>query len=127
MEQFTRFILERGHYSSNGVKFRAFLPRAENPKKSVFCIDGLSEEAIWDCARWVEEQFTNPDSSEVRARGDFLRGAVQEAGLALEPDAKPHPCHWNIVGWPAEKEQRTAKAQWLASKATLVVRPETNP
>jgi hypothetical protein len=46
-----------------------------------------------------------------------------EVGLTVEPDPTHHPRHANIIGWPEDKDQRTAKAQRLAAAATLVKLP----
>jgi hypothetical protein len=91
--------------------------------QSVFWRDGLTEQQIWDCGRWVEQRPN--DGSTLKARGDLGLQSVIDAGLAVEPDTRDHPRHANIIGWPEDKEQRVAKAQKLAFAASLVLLPKT--
>ena len=68
-------------------------------KLSVFQIEGLDENLIWEIGT---THVAEPGNRTLHGRGDITVAAVSETGLGLSPDNEP-PRHANIVGWPEEK------------------------
>jgi len=113
--------LQKGYYSSekNSVKPQAFMP-PPNLHLSVFRIDGLQWEEIWEIGQ-IKVMDAMPKPRELRGIADVKALKVQENGLEIEPDNIP-PRHANIIGWPEEKEKQKMIAQGLAAEATLVLK-----
>ncbi len=125
-ERISRFIFDRKHFNTMGVKFRAFEPPSADVEVSVTRTNGLSDADIW---RYGDQWVRQATHRTVLARGDFTPRQLGEVAadgsrLSLHPDDNP-PRHANIVGWPApeHKEIRRSLAQQLAARATSVVRP----
>lgn len=120
LEDITRYIFSKKHYAktTGRVKYPAFLPK--KGKTSVFRIDELSDEQIWN----IGENYVAPISSRtLRARGDIVASDVFDEDLAIKPDTKKHRLHTNIVGWPLEQAKIILLATNLADKAQLYLRP----
>jgi len=118
----SRFIFDERNYSIPKLrpKPRAFYPPSDGSGTSAFVVDGLLDPEIW----WIGENIVAKRSQREppSARADILSVAVLKAQLTIEPDAKDHPLHVNICGWPTEKEKRLAVAQDLCAVAILKLR-----
>lgn len=128
-ERISRFVLDRGHFTTERVKFRAFLPPQNNTPDGLVLSVGrtcdLNEAEVW---AWGDDHVANPGGRTVFARGDFTLELIQEVAangitLGIVPN-EPPPRHGNITGWPPfdRKELRASLAQQLAAKAQLVRR-----
>jgi hypothetical protein len=121
-ERTSRFLCETEHFNRTKqfVKFRGFLPRAQDIDLSVSRTAGLRESEVWALA---DLRVAQPSGRAVIARGDLTPQDVRNLSLDVVPD-EPPPAHALIVGWPppAEKERRKTLAAQLAEKAQLVVR-----
>ena len=111
-----RYLLQRSHFSPTKslVKPSAFLPNRHG-ETSVFQIQGLSEEEIWQIG---EEYVSGPLEKMLRARADIVVSVVEKQGLDVNSDNIP-PRHANIIGWPEEKSAQKLLALELASRAAL--------
>lgn len=120
-ESLGRYLSQRTHYSpeKNSVKPQAFMPPL-NLCLSVFRIDGLQLEEIWEIGqKKVIDAMQQPKV--LHGIADVKVSTVQENNLKVEPDDRP-PRHANIIGWPEEKEKQKIIAQELAAKAKLVLK-----
>ncbi len=121
-ESLARYLTQHNHYSTskNVVKPSAFQPPS-NLRLSVFRIDGLILEEVWEIGR-VNVVSTMPLPKEnVYGFANIIASAVCEMDLDVDPDNNP-PRHADIVGWPQEKSERMLIAQELAARATLRLR-----
>ena len=122
----TRFALSgrmtagRGHHFR--LKYNAFLPRpikGGRPSLSVFRIDGLAEDEVWDLAR----AHVLPSLSagrRIHGRGDLTADdVVAVSPLAVDFDDTPRR-HANVVDWPQNRAEQKVLAQALAAAATSV-------
>ena len=121
-ESLGRYLTQRDHFSrpDNAVRPRAFMP-PPSFRLSVFRIDGLSTEAVWDIGqREVINAMPQP-SRTLYGMADIKVFKVQEKNLIVDPDNKPVR-HANIIGWPEgseNKARRQSIAQELAAEAEL--------
>ena len=113
-----RYLLQRTHFSPavSRVKPGAFMPNRDG-ETSVFQIQGLSEEEIWQIG---EKYVSSPLGKTLRARADVIVLIVEERGLRVDFDNTP-PRHANIVGWPEEKSAQKLIALELSSRAALKI------
>jgi hypothetical protein len=129
--EFGRFIhTKEGRLSQRAdgswrVKERAFLP-AENHsivpprlEASVFRIEGLSDQEVWELA--VEQLEQAAGLPPVKAAGVVTPRAVADVGLQVDYDNDP-PRHAAIIGW-SDKPTNKMKAQALAETASALIRP----
>jgi len=120
-EVVARYLLSSSDYSVNNsrVKPRAFEPSPKDQSTSVFRIDGLSENEIWDIGtRYAAE----PSGRQLHARADLTVSNILNLNLAIHPK-EPPVRHALISGWSDEKHARMAKAQELAAQASLKLKP----
>ena len=121
IEVVARYLLSSSHYSVNNarVKPRAFEPSPRDQCTSVFRIDELSENEIWEMGtRFVAE----PSERRIHARADITVSNIINLNLSIRPDEPPIR-HALITGWSSEKHIRMAKAQELAAQASLNMKP----
>jgi hypothetical protein len=120
-EVIARYLLSSSDYSSSKsrVKYRALEPSPQDQCTSVFRIDGLTENQIWDMGT---SSVAEPRARRIHARADIIVSAIVNLNLAIRPD-EPPVRHALISGWSDEKHARMAKAQELATEASLKVKP----
>jgi hypothetical protein len=122
-ERISRYVLDKKHFNSSRVKFRAF--EHGDVAISVTRSETLTEQEVWAYGdKWVGQ----PSGRIIYARGDFTSAVLSDirangSTLAIIPD-EPPPLHANAVGFPdaGQKEQRRSLAQQLAAKSKVVVR-----
>lgn len=120
-EVVARYLLSSSDYSVNNsrVKSRALEPSPSDQCTSVFRIDGLTENEIWDMGtRFVAEARAR----RVHARADIVVSNILNLKLSILPK-EPPVRHALISGWSNEKHIRMAKAQELAAHASLNLNP----
>jgi hypothetical protein len=122
MEQLSRFIRSRGHYSpeNNRVKHSALLPmfndQTQRYETSVFYTDNLTENEIWQLGK------THIDNPAVKARGDFNDAVA--TGNNLQVDFNNTPArHADIINWPDKKDEQKLVALKIAPKCSLKIMP----
>ncbi len=87
---------------------------------SVFRIDGLTLEEVWEIGkRGVIDLMVQP--KELHGLADIKVSQVKEVNLEVDPDDNP-PRHANLIGWPEEKHRQKLVAAELAARAKLVLR-----
>lgn len=120
-EHIVRYIIDSKHFHKpkNVVKPDAFLPHGNPPETSVFRVDGLGDEAVWQ----IGSSIAAKRERKLKARADFEARAIAATPLRLHPDDNP-PRHANIVGWPIEKSDRLQLALEIAQKSTLHIAPD---
>lgn len=101
------------------MKPAAFTPPPSG-KLSCFWIDQLSEDVIWQIG---DDVAGKPRGKRTLARAEVTRAAIAEAGLEVEDAPRPHPRHFDLCGWPTEKDEIKSVAIELCVRATLRVRP----
>ena len=108
------------------VKYNAFMPPKKHPTEiSVYRIDNLPENEIWDIG---QEYIGNLRNKEVLARGNVKVSNIieiivdNETHLQVIEDKKPHPLHANIKNIPAIKALQKNIAQKLSKITKLVVK-----
>lgn len=110
----------QGHHFR--LKYNAFLPRSIDGgafSLSVFRIDGLAEDEVWDLAR-THVLPNLPAGRRIHGRGDLTADEVVAANpLAVDFDDTP-PRHANVIGWPQDREGQKVLAQALAAAAMSV-------
>lgn len=120
-ESLGRYLNQRDHFfrPDNAVRPKAFLPPPDF-RLSVFRIDGLSLEAVWDI--WQRKVISAmPQQRTLYGIADIKVFKVQGKNLIIDPDNKPVR-HANIIGWPEgpeNKARRLSIAQELAAEAEL--------
>ena len=94
------------------------MPRDDRNEVSVFRVDGLTEDEVWE----IWENTVNRSSNRtLHGRAEITALAVETQDLQVVPVDKPHR-HANIAGWPNEKSKRLQMAQELAVIATLILK-----
>ena len=118
-ESLARYLTHQNHYSSlnNSVKPAAFQPPS-NLRLSVFRIDKLTLEEVWEIGRVNVVSAMPLPKENVYGFANIIASAVYKTHLDVDPDNNP-PRHADIVQWPQEKSERKSIAQELAAKATL--------
>ena len=124
-EQLSRFVLDRNHFTSEHVKFRAFLPPKNQVVLSVSRTRHLEDAEIWALG---DQHVASASRRTIQARADFGCAVLSEIKadehcLAAVPD-EPPPRHANVTGWPSieRKELQKVLAQQLAARTRLTVR-----
>jgi len=120
-ESLGRYLPEDSYFSrtKNAVKPKAFIPPTDL-KLSVFRIDGLKPEEIWEIGqKHVIDNMPKPKI--LHGRADIKVSKVQERDLSVDPDNEPIR-HANIVGWPEDLGRRHSIAQELAAEANLILK-----
>ena len=114
-EDLTKFIFNRSQFSPSNdrVKYSAFMP-PPNRRLSVFRIDGLAENDVWEIGERIGGKRTLP----LLARADIKVSFVAETGLKMDADEIP-PRHANIIDWPDDHSAVILKAKELARKSQL--------
>ena len=123
-----RFVLSsRLRWKEGGFKSKpaAFLPRTSpggRLETSVFRVNGLGPEGIWDLAR----KHVVPAGRRVHGRADIATSVLESTAppLSVEIDNVP-PRHGNLVNWPPEPDDQLAVAQELAERAVHYQSPDS--
>jgi len=85
---------------------------------SVFRIDGLEEDAIWE----IGSEVGLKREQTLYARGETKAHDARKIDLDIQPD-EPPPRHANLIGWPEnDKPRQKLIALELSAVATLVVK-----
>lgn len=116
-EVVTHYILSKSEYSvtKSQVKPRALEPSSEDGSISVFRIQDLDDNEIWQLGR---QKVNIPGNQALRARADITVSSIRAANLRVRAE-EPPPRHALVFGWPENKDAIMAKAQVLAAQATL--------
>jgi hypothetical protein len=121
---------EHVRLKKNELHFRAFLPSSKSSELSIMRTETLSESDVW---RFGDTAVAEASGRRIVARGDFLAPHVRESfaepwRLKVVVD-EPPARHALVQGWPppGESEIRKSLAQQLRARATLRVRPLTQP
>lgn len=124
-----RYLTSHGHYSIEKkiVKHNAFMPIVNSitnvPETSVFNIDELKNDNIWQLAI---ANVIQESGRTLYGRADLEGKNAQEIGLSVELDDNP-PRHANIRGWPEKKSEQKLLAIKLAAASTLYLVPSSLP
>lgn len=120
-ERLTRFIFQRNYIDKARARAKpdALLPHGTPLQTSVFRTVDLDDEQVWGIGSPIAVERKRV----LRARADFLAGAVAATALRLEPDNVPAR-HANIVGWPEEKAAQLMLASVIVAEANLLLRPQ---
>ena len=118
-----RFLKHSNRFAAvaKNVRTSAFMPH--HMELSVFGIDYLSEEQIWNLGA---ENLSLNINQPIKGRDEILAEFVNKNGLQLVKDNNP-PRHANIIGWPQAKHEQKLIAEKLALKAILVLNPIVYP
>lgn len=116
-ETVSRYLLSSSDFATNKlrVKARALEPSPIDQSTSVFRVNGLTENEIWDMGT---REVADPRGRRIHARADFTVSHVLNLNLSVIPSEPPER-HALISGWSNEKHSRMAKAQELAAQASL--------
>lgn len=117
-ELLARYIFESNKYSTekNVVKPGAFLPN-RNGQTSVFSIQGLEEQEVWE----IGESVATNRQKTLKARADIDLIKVTNNNLSVVDD-EPPPRHANIVGWRDDKPEQQLIALELVEDAQLYLK-----
>lgn len=115
VETLARFIMQRNwlRTSDNTVKHAAFMPNPQNGETSVFRIDGISDQDVWQIG---DHEVAARRGKPLLGRADIPALNVMAKDLQIVPN-EPPPRHANIVGWPEEKSKQLQIAIELAAEA----------
>lgn len=115
-EPLARFLLSKRHYArtKGAIRPGAFLPPPDL-RLSVFRTQGLELDEIWELGA---REAAAPSDRTLYGSAHVVTSQVRAQYLDVEADEPPDR-HANIIGWPADKNARTAIAQGLARDATL--------
>ena len=115
-DDFTRFLVHKGHLRRNGVHLSGLLPKYNEQKNrwetSSHRTGGLRSEQIW----LFGYLYVESEGRHIRARGIGVVSSVTDLGFGFEVNGKPYPRHADIIGWHDEKHQRQMKALELANR-----------
>ena len=122
-EPISRYLFQSNHYSAfNGrVKYSAFLP-TPNGETSVFRIENLTEDEIWEIGK---TEVADRRNKALKARGDVIASSIYKEDLGLEPEISSHPLHANIINWPTVKSEKILIAKKIAESAELHLNPNS--
>ncbi len=117
----SRYLLSSNDFNATNsrIKPKAFEPSPQDRCTSVFRIDGLQEDEVWDIGH---KNVAEPrgQGRRIHARADFLVSVLPKIGLTIRPKEPPKR-HALIDGWTTEKHIAMAKAQELAANASLKI------
>jgi hypothetical protein len=94
------------------------MPPREKTAISMFSVDQLTENEIWDLGDYAGKNR----GKAALARGDIECKSIFELHMRVEPTPEDHPRHVNIAGWPTEKDKRKALALEFCARSTLHIR-----
>ncbi len=118
----TRYIFSRSDYAGPEgglyVKARAFLPNPNDGCTSMFRTEVLDENHVWTIGDAVARGSTRT----LRARADVAFSVIRSQPLEVDPNNDP-PGHFDVKGWPLDKEVRKHIAQEIAAEARLLLVP----
>ena len=119
-EIISRFIFSSRYYSSTGVKHSAFLPPNDCFDISVYRIQNLSEEEIWE----IDDKYVSGmRGKQSLGRADFKLSVLHSINLTFDPNGIPHPRHANICfSESMTKETQRLIAMKLAEVSVFVPR-----
>jgi len=126
-EEFTRFILNRKHFSveKKRVKANALLPMTNKVtgrlEASTHRVAGLNDQEIWNLGYDHVENAANNRIIKARGQGPFA--LVTASGLSCDVNGPPYPRHVDVIGWPQDKDGQLMKATEIADKLALVLAP----
>jgi hypothetical protein len=115
----TRFIFQRNHYSSTGVKPAAFLPPPNRFVISMLFIDGMRHAEMWG----IGDRIGQERAKRAIARAGLMKSAVLTIGLSVELSPGVHANHADVGGWPPEKDAQKLIALELCARSSLHLRP----
>jgi hypothetical protein len=121
-ESLARYLTQSNHFrlQDHSVKPKAFEPPSSTLRLSVFRIDGLSIEEVWQIGQSnVVDRMNEPRN--LYGIADIRVSGVRDVDLDIHPDNTP-PRHACIVGWPEDKSKQILIQLELAAKAKLVLR-----
>ena len=122
-ESLARYLIEKkGYFSTerNSVLPRAFMPPPSNLRLSVFRIDELKLDKVWEIGQ-KEVIDALPQPKTLYGMADIKASKVRKFDLEIESSNTP-PRHADICGWPEIKAQIKSVAQQLAAEAELVLK-----
>jgi hypothetical protein len=118
-ETITRFLLDKSYIRKDGsLHWRAIMPDSTD-ETSVFRIDNLSMQDVWDLGN---EKVAKIRNKVLLGRGNFIAADVYDRSLDLAPDTNEESRHAAIVGWPMDKDARRQIAIDLADYGIAVPR-----
>lgn len=117
-ETLARFLIQSNQFSRERVKYNAFLPHPDRLDLSVFRIEELEDEEIWDIG---EKHVANPRGKQLYGAGKIAASSFQKHRLDVVSN-EPPPRHADILNWPQAKEAQKAIALELASEAILALK-----
>jgi len=115
-------MYQKGYFSTemNSVKYMAFMPSPDDLRLSVFRIDGLKLDEVWEIGQ-KEVIDVLPQPKTLYGRADIKASKVRKFGLEIEPSNTP-PRHADICGWHDTKAKNRSVAQQLAAEAKLILK-----
>lgn len=131
-ESITRFLVADKNKHCNlarkEIKAGAFFPSFRMPELSVYRIQDIENEQIWEIA----DEFVAPNlkgfKGHFEARADILVENVRKNKLDVISEPTPHPRHADIINWPkaptepSNLEQRSeARELWQAIAQNLLL------
>ena len=121
-ESLARYLMyQKGYFSTemNSVKYMAFMPSPDDLRLSVFRIDGLKLDEVWEIGQ-KEVIDVLPQPKTLYGRADIKASKVRKFDLEIEP-TNTHSRHADTCGWP-EKAKHKSVAQQLAAEAKLILK-----
>lgn len=120
-ESLGRYLTGKNYFSplKGEVKFKAFMP-PPGRRLSVYRIDGLSLDEVWDIGENNVVLAMSPPKT-LYGVADIKAGVVERQSLKIEADDIPLR-HANVVGWPEQEAEQMSLAQVLAAEAKLVLK-----
>lgn len=122
-EHLARYLTQGDHFNSkrNSVKHSAFMPPADNLRLSVFRIDGLRRDEVWEIGQTKVVDVMPSPMKHLYGMADIMASLVERNRLRVDPDNNPSR-HADVVDWPQDKSERKLIALGLAAEATLILR-----
>jgi len=103
-------FLEQDEIKRNGdFKPAALLP-SRTLRTSVFRTDDVAEARIWEIADAEVVAKRTDRVISIHGRAEMRDSAISAAGLALDPRIPEREAHADIIGWPAEVDERLDRA-----------------
>ncbi len=119
-ELISRFIFHSRLCSGGKVKYAAFMPPKEHFDISMYRIQNLCEEEIWE----IDDQFVSGLRGEKSlGRADLKVGIIIDQNLTIDPNGIPHHRHANVCfSEGMMKDNQKLIAMKLAEVAIFVPR-----